>query len=748
MKSYALRCLVQTGLLVLVVPWLPRCVPSSRDYGEITDASAHDSGDAARADARADARGEGGGTRIARADASAGGRNDGGGSGQGGVARGGSSQDGAAPDGTAEAKHDADSDGSTADPDGGPADPDGGPADPDGGPAISCTGDLKLCGDHCIAESACCTSADCPTGASCVNGTCNCATGSHRCGAACVANDSPEHCGAACTACPAPTGGSATCDGTSCGATCPTGQKPCAGTCIPNANSCTGVCPSGSHDCAGVCASDSAVTSCGKTSCAPCAVPANSDATCTNGTCGFACKADYKPCGNQCISKTACCQNSDCTGGKSCTGGACLCSGACCQDSDCQANATCATSSHTCGCSTNYKACGSLCISKTACCSSTECASPPSPTCASSSVLRSSSGGSCSNGSCKYTQSNKTCNFGCQNGACRAAYPTQLAIGAGHVCALMNLGTVYCWGAAGSLGDGSNENKGTPVQVTGITNATQITAGSGTTCAVLSGGSAMCWGGQGDGQLGTGPTSNAALTPVSIPGLTGAIEIKTDGFSVCALLQNGTVRCWGRNGDASTTSYIGTISGVTSVKHLGDGNPGANCAISSDGSVTCWSGADAQNLAPVEGLSNVSQLSTQCALTSGKVLCWGSNGYGQVGDGTTTERSSPTPVQQLGGTVTQIASGGSHVCALMSDQSLKCWGKDGFFGPIDYGPYPLLIKGLGAVASVAAEASNTCVIQVDHTVQCWGGNLFSQLGNGTTDAATTPGPVLGLPNGE
>jgi alpha-tubulin suppressor-like RCC1 family protein len=99
------------------------------------------------------------------------------------------------------------------------------------------------------------------------------------------------------------------------------------------------------------------------------------------------------------------------------------------------------------------------------------------------------------------------------------------------------------------------------------------------------------------------------------------------------------------------------------------------------------------------------------------------------------------------GKATQIAASSSHVCAILSDKSLSCWGKDGFFGPIDYGTIPLQISGVSQVAKVAVGESNTCVIQVDNTVKCWGSNLFGQLGNGTTDNAATPVNVIGLPSG-
>jgi hypothetical protein len=293
---------------------------------------------------------------------------------------------------------------------------------------------------------------------------------------------------------------------------------------------------------------------------------------------------------------------------------------------------------------------------------------------------------------------------------------------------------------AGKVGDGSNATTVKPVQVTGITTATQISGGF-TTCALLADKTAKCWGSQGDGQITGSRTDGDALLPENVPGISNANEIQTDGFTTCAMLSNGTVRCWGRNGDALTSSYLTTIPGITTAKHLGDGNS-ATCAILADGTVKCWSGADGTP-SSIPGLTGIVQLSGHCALRNdGSVLCWSNEGQ-IIGS---TDPATPMLVPNLG-KATQIAASSSHVCAILSDKSLSCWGKDGFFGPIDYGTIPLQISGVSQVAKVAVGESNTCVIQVDNTVKCWGSNLFGQLGNGTTDNAATPVNVIGLPSG-
>jgi hypothetical protein len=250
--------------------------------------------------------------------------------------------------------------------------------------ACTCNEGTKACESTCIASSACCSTADCPTGGTCANGECSCPDDTHECNGACVSNDSPDHCGAACSPCSGPTGGGASCDGSSCKPTCPTGQKVCFDKCIAANAACTGQCTAGTHNCNDFCVADDAATACG-TSCLTCPVPANSTASCSGGTCGFTCKANYKKCGSTCIANSACCTANDCGTGMACTGSACVCSGttklcngaciasiACCSSIECTGGKTC--NNNTCGCpGSKPKECSGTCFASSACCSSSDC---------------------------------------------------------------------------------------------------------------------------------------------------------------------------------------------------------------------------------------------------------------------------------------------------------------------------------------------------------------------------------------
>jgi alpha-tubulin suppressor-like RCC1 family protein len=138
-----------------------------------------------------------------------------------------------------------------------------------------------------------------------------------------------------------------------------------------------------------------------------------------------------------------------------------------------------------------------------------------------------------------------------------------------------------------------------------------------------------------------------------------------------------------------------------------------------------------------------------CAVTlSGGVKCWGSNNYGQLGDGTTTNRSSPVDVSGLTSGVVAVGAGDSFTCALITGGEVKCWGVnwDGQLGVSTVGDdcrgdpcskTPVSVPGLSGVASLAVGSWHTCVL-VNDEVKCWGYNGEGQLGDGTDTSSSTP----------
>ena len=141
-----------------------------------------------------------------------------------------------------------------------------------------------------------------------------------------------------------------------------------------------------------------------------------------------------------------------------------------------------------------------------------------------------------------------------------------------------------------------------------------------------------------------------------------------------------------------------------------------------------------------------------CALTSaGGVECWGENDHGELGDGRTAEERVTTPVDVSGlsSGVVAISAGGFHTCALTSAGGVKCWGYDGD-GEIGDGTTvdkttPTDVSGLSSgVAAISAGDKHTCALTSSGGAKCWGENLYGELGDGTTTNKTTPTGVIGL----
>jgi titin len=199
------------------------------------------------------------------------------------------------------------------------------------------------------------------------------------------------------------------------------------------------------------------------------------------------------------------------------------------------------------------------------------------------------------------------------------------------------------------------------------------------------------------------------------------------------------------------------------VTAVAEGGADHSCALLPGTGVECWGLNDAGQLgdgtttsrttpATVPGLTGVAALtageSHTCALlVAGTVSCWGSNAFGQLGDGTTTTRLSPTPVSGLSG-VTAISSSKNHTCALLADTTVKCWGYN-WHGEVGDGTtqsrrLPTTVSGLSGVAAISAGSWHTCAQLTTGGAKCWGSNSRGQLGDGTKVDRLTPVSVVGL----
>jgi len=296
---------------------------------------------------------------------------------------------------------------------------------------------------------------------------------------------------------------------------------------------------------------------------------------------------------------------------------------------------------------------------------------------------------------------------------------TTVAAGYDHSVALKSDGTVWTWGRNdfGQLGNGSTTGSLVPVRVSNLSGVTAIAAGASHNLALKSDGPVWAWGNNDSGQLGNG-TKNSSM-PVQVKGLSGVTAIAAGGFHSLALKSDGTLWAWGNNAsgqlgigttkNSSLPVQVKNLTGVTAVR--GGGN--FSLALKSDGTV--WA--------------------------------WGDNTSAQLGNGTANS-SLPVRAGNLTG-VTKIATNSSanHSVVLKSDGTVWAWGSNGF-GELGNGgtansSAPVRVTNLTAPTALAAGAYHSLAVTSDGTPWTWGYNRDGELGNGTTTDSYVPVEVSG-----
>lgn len=300
----------------------------------------------------------------------------------------------------------------------------------------------------------------------------------------------------------------------------------------------------------------------------------------------------------------------------------------------------------------------------------------------------------------------------------------------------------------------------------------KISTGYYHTCGIDYSGAILCWGDNTYGQLGVDP-SIAAESRIAtlVSGFTsGSIEVAAGQHHTCALTGSGGVKCWGRNnygqlGDGTTVSksapvdVLGLTSGVvhiaTSANHT--------CAVLGSGGVKCWgdnyygqlgNGTQTNQSSPVDvvGLANgIIQVTAgqghTCALTrAGGVKCWGNNNAGQLGNGTQTKSATPVNVYSLSSGVSSISAGRDRSYAVINGR-ISWWGmhftdhlSDTSFStiPKDESSVMTGVDRTG-VMSVDAGDAHTCVVMSSGNVKCWGKSDYSQV---TFDYSYSANPII------
>ncbi|MCX5742891.1 MAG: Ig-like domain-containing protein, partial [Proteobacteria bacterium] len=352
-------------------------------------------------------------------------------------------------------------------------------------------------------------------------------------------------------------------------------------------------------------------------------------------------------------------------------------------------------------------------------------------------------------------------------------------------CELLSEGTVRCWGnnSNGQLGNNSTTTSLIPVAVMGLTDVTQVSAGgtdASTTrfaCALKSNGTVWCWGNNRYGQLGTGNNTDS-LVPVQVVGvspataLTNVRAIGAAGAHMCAILVTGSIYCGGYNGvgnlgDATTTAVnrpTNAVVGITNAVSV-SGGTFHTCALLADGTVKCWGQATNGKLGQGSIAGNFSSPVAvmlaagtyaraldvgqyhACIVTDvGTAQCWGQGTLGQLGDNLSVDASTPVIVKQTSTGVTfsnavTVSAGNGTTCFTDASGGIRCAGEGtsgqlGNSGVVGSAFATLVTNSPSVLMSsrIAVGGDHACALGANGVVHCWGAGGAGQLGNNGTPA--------------
>ncbi|HHT9121450.1 MAG TPA: RCC1 domain-containing protein [Candidatus Wunengus sp. YC63] len=340
-----------------------------------------------------------------------------------------------------------------------------------------------------------------------------------------------------------------------------------------------------------------------------------------------------------------------------------------------------------------------------------------------------------------------------------------VAAGGFHSLYLTEEGKIWAWGdnSKGQLGLGNTKSTNTPTELTIETSFGIITAGASHSLAIDADGNVYAWGDYSKEQLGTGTTTINTPTPIKIDELT---EIKAvdagEGHSL-ALDEDGNIWVWGSNsagqlGNGTTTASNKPVrpeveDGVTFSAIAAGGLH--SVALASDNSIWTWGSNKVGQLGTTTASTSSSKpiklevkdegkevaftaiaagrLHTLALDSGGFVWAWGEGESGQLGQGNTADKKSPTKIKGIEN-VKMITAGDDHNVALDNDGKLWSWGKNtsgqlGLGSPFSY-TKPQEIKGLQDVEYISAGGLHSLALSEDGKVYGWGSNKKGQLGTG------------------
>jgi alpha-tubulin suppressor-like RCC1 family protein len=333
-----------------------------------------------------------------------------------------------------------------------------------------------------------------------------------------------------------------------------------------------------------------------------------------------------------------------------------------------------------------------------------------------------------------------------------------------YTCGVRANGSLFCWGSNGwRLGDGTGAERTSPTEVaTAARDWIGVDAGWRGTCGVKSDGRIFCWGPDRSLTLDdVATTSPGKLVQVSDGD--GFTSVVVGGTHACGTTKERGLICWGRQslplGHGAERPRLSPSEVVTAANDWKSVTAGGGhaCAVKNDGRLFCWGSAilgvesGLSRHQPVQegtGASDWASVSTSashtCAIkTDGRLYCWGFNTMGEVGDGTTEMRRTPTQESSASSDWMAVATGGGQSCAIKVDGRLYCWGRNerGQVGDgtrVDRLTPTTVDTELPGWESIALGSSHSCGKKTDGTAFCWGANYTGAVGDGTTTERLVP----------
>jgi alpha-tubulin suppressor-like RCC1 family protein len=360
---------------------------------------------------------------------------------------------------------------------------------------------------------------------------------------------------------------------------------------------------------------------------------------------------------------------------------------------------------------------------------------------------------------------------------------SSVSAGVNHTCGIATDGRAYCWGSntSGQLGDGTRTMRLRPVPVAGGLHFLELRAGDGHTCGIATDSRAYCWGSGGYGQLGDGTTTSTQLSPVAVAGGRKFRSISAGRRYTCAVNFYDVAFCsgdntWGQLGIGSGPPYV--FFSTTPVRVLGGlhfrrVNAGAShtCGATTDDRGYCWGhnstgelgdGSSTNRTKPVAvaggrrfrqvlpgsgfisdaGDPNPDDAYSCGVSTDDKIYCWGLSAFGSFG-------GTATPISGTRRWL-YVNLGATHICGLTYAGAAFCWGYN-YVGQLGNGTttssYMTQVRVSGGLTfsglSTSPLGQHTCGLTIDHRAYCWGYNISGQLGDGTRTNRLTPTAVLG-----